>query len=152
MNDEMLTNGIIEFNRQRYPLANNYFKLSNTTNHNYYYYYGLSSYYTKDYAKAVDCLYQLNNEASVSEVLIESFLRLNDLDNIVKLYRLSNIDDYINGLTLLFRSVRYRIFQMIERLLKYGANPHKTCDNPFKTPYNYALIYGDIDLLLMLYK
>ena len=147
MDDEFVAKGIDEFNCQAYSIANIYFERSKSNSLEYYYYYGLCNYYLKNYSKAVGCLYQLNYENSVKEVLIESFLRLNNLDQIVKLYKLNNIDDYINGLTLLFRSVRCRIFDMIIKLLKYGADPYKICDNIFKTPINYAMIYNDFEMI-----
>lgn len=148
--DEYAIKGIEEFHHQSYQLANDYFNLSQSTNQDYHYYFGLSSYYTKDYSKAIGYLYQFNNTKPVSEVLIESFLRINDLDNIIDLYKLNNVDDYINGLTLLFRSVKYRIFEMIARLMRYGASPYKECQSLFKTPLNYTMIYNDFELIEIL--
>lgn len=153
MEDSYLINGIREFEHQSYPLAFDYLTYSKSTTPKYYYYYGLSCYYTKQYDKAIGALYQLNDNKSIKEVLIESFLRVDDLDNIIKLYQLRHIDDYINGLTLLFRSVRYRIINMISKLLRYGADPNKICNNLFKTPLNYAMIYQDFELIeLMVFK
>jgi hypothetical protein len=53
----------------------------------------------------------------------------------------------------LFRSVKYRIFDVIKSLLKYGANPYKICDSLFKSPLNYAMIYNDIEIIeIMMFK
>ena len=151
--DQYLTKGITEFEQQSYPLALDYLRLSQSTSLQYYYYFGLACYYNRYYLEAIGALYQLNDNKAVKEPLIECFLRLNDLDNIVKLYKLRHIDDYINGLTLLFRSVKYRIFDVIKSLLKYGANPYKICDSLFKSPLNYAMIYNDIEIIeIMMFK
>lgn len=115
----------------------------------------MDAYLAQDYELAKLLWIYHYQENTHREYVIEILLRLNDLNTIVGLYRLSNIDDYIDGLTLLYRSVKYRLYHVIKRLIRYGADPHKECLHKLEvgmygSPYNYAKLYNEQTLINVL--